>query len=51
MHKQFLEECLEGKIKKQNIDRFILALINKLLYSSSKNRKIYLKKYTQIIEG
>ena len=51
MHRQFMEECLEGRIKKQNIDRFILALINKLLYCNSKNRKIYLKKYTHIMDG
>ena len=28
MHNSFLKECLEGNVKKQNLDRFILALIS-----------------------
>jgi hypothetical protein len=32
IHRRFMNECLTGKIKKQNMDRFVLNLINLLIH-------------------
>jgi hypothetical protein len=33
LHLRFMKECYEGKIKKQNFDRFVLSLISVLVHA------------------
>jgi hypothetical protein len=45
-----LNDCLEGKIKKQNMDRIVLDLINLLIHNTSKNRYVSFEYFVHILE-
>jgi hypothetical protein len=46
---KFIQECLEKKIKKQNMERFVFIAINRFLHETSKQAKLTFKVYSKII--
>ncbi len=45
----FLKECLGGKVKKQNMEKFIFVLIHRLLYSTAAESRIRFKTYLKLL--
>jgi predicted tellurium resistance membrane protein TerC len=46
---QFVQECLEKKVKKQNMERFVFILINRFLHETTKEARLTFKVYSKII--
>ena len=44
-HSMFLQECLEGGVKKQNMDRFVRGVIDSLVNVSPKQAIVTLRMY------
>lgn len=46
---QLVQECLERKVKKQSMERFVFILINRFLHEKSKEARLTFKVYSKII--
>jgi PAS domain S-box-containing protein len=46
---QFVQECLERKVKKQGMERFVFILINRFLHEPTKQARLTFKVYSKII--
>jgi hypothetical protein len=50
LHRRFMKECLAGKIRKQNMDRFVLDLINLLIHMPLEKRNVWFRLYLYALE-
>lgn len=46
---KLIQECLENKVKKQNMERFVFILVNRFLHYPAQEAKLTFRVYSKIL--